>query len=172
MFINVNDVFYAYFDNKTDFEAFNIIDEVYRLPGVTSVDYEDMVLMGVRPYEDWSIENTEIINFTSDVSDIYELGKTATVKGIKEGTAVVSVARAGYSMIRTYGTCEITVVKAGNVNGDGRVTSKDALWVLHDVAGAKEPTVEQFVAADIDEDGEISALDALKIISIAAGNEG
>ncbi|MEW6751506.1 MAG: dockerin type I domain-containing protein [Candidatus Latescibacterota bacterium] len=57
----------------------------------------------------------------------------------------------------------------GDVDGDGEVTSGDAVLVLRFVAGLQVPTAEQRVPADIDGDGTVSAGDAVLVLRRAAG---
>ncbi len=59
--------------------------------------------------------------------------------------------------------------KLGDVDGNGRVTSADALMVLQYVAGSKSLTEEQQNRADANKDGTLGAVDARKILQIVAG---
>ena len=57
----------------------------------------------------------------------------------------------------------------GDVNGDGRISSVDALMVLRAVNGRLNLTAEQFARADINGDGELSAAEAMRILQYANG---
>ncbi len=52
----------------------------------------------------------------------------------------------------------------GDIDGNGAVTSSDALEILNDVAGLKSLTDEQFKCSDIDGDGVITSYDSLNIL--------
>lgn len=57
----------------------------------------------------------------------------------------------------------------GDVNGDGKVSSADALWTLKIAAGLEKGTAAQKKAADYNKDGSVTAIDARKILQVAAG---
>ena len=59
--------------------------------------------------------------------------------------------------------------KIGDVNGDGKVTGADALYVLQAAAGLRTLTAEQQKKADYNKDGKVSAIDARKILQVVAG---
>lgn len=63
---------------------------------------------------------------------------------------------------------EITI-NIGDVNGDGRVRSNDAILVLRISVGLIEPTEYQKLAADMNGDGMIRANDAILILRKSAG---
>lgn len=59
----------------------------------------------------------------------------------------------------------ITVVKCGDVNGDGEINTVDASYILMRLVGnAPSDFVE--AAADVDGDGEISTVDATRILQM------
>jgi hypothetical protein len=57
----------------------------------------------------------------------------------------------------------------GDVNGDGKVNSKDASLALRIAVGLIEPTAEQILAADMNGDGKIKANDVSAILRKAVG---
>ncbi|MBE5748339.1 MAG: hypothetical protein E7344_01770 [Clostridiales bacterium] len=57
----------------------------------------------------------------------------------------------------------------GDVDGNGTVTTKDALMLLQAANDLLNLTEEQFLRADIDEDGILSASEALCILNYASG---
>ncbi len=59
--------------------------------------------------------------------------------------------------------------KLGDVDGNGKVTSADALMVLQAVAGSRTLTAEQIKRADANKDGKLGAVDARKILQVVAG---
>ena len=65
-------------------------------------------------------------------------------------------------------TFAVTVVKAGDVDGDGEITVADALAALRASVGLAELESAAFNAADADRDGVITVSDALRILRVAA----
>lgn len=67
-------------------------------------------------------------------------------------------------------TAAVTIsdsVKMGDINGDDKINSTDAMWVLQ--AAVKKRTLEgsQLVAADVNHDGKINSTDAMWILQAA-----
>ena len=56
----------------------------------------------------------------------------------------------------------------GDVNGDGKITTLDALLVLKHIAGKAPLTGPSLTAADINSDGKVETSDAVAILKIAA----
>ena len=59
---------------------------------------------------------------------------------------------------------EYKIIKVGDVNGDGRVTAKDATQILKYVVKLIDLNDEQKNAADINKDGNVTAKDATLIL--------
>lgn len=57
----------------------------------------------------------------------------------------------------------------GDVDGDGAVTSSDALLALRYAMGLSEGSALDLTAADMDGDGSVTSADALLILRRAAG---
>ena len=68
--------------------------------------------------------------------------------------------------------CSFSVVasaaKLGDVNGDGKVTASDALYVLQAAAGSRTLTADQKKKADYNKDVNVTAIDARKILQVVA----
>ena len=58
----------------------------------------------------------------------------------------------------------------GDVNGDGKVNSADALMVLKSSAGKTVLSANQAKEADVTGDGKVNAADALEILKYASGS--
>ncbi len=56
---------------------------------------------------------------------------------------------------------------SGDIDGDGKVTSFDALLALHFAAGLRKLSAEQINRGDLNSDGVINSFDALQILTIA-----
>ena len=63
----------------------------------------------------------------------------------------------------------ISNIKKGDVNGDGNITSADALMVLKYAAGKIKLSDSQIQAADVNSSGTVTSADALEILKYAAG---
>ena len=59
---------------------------------------------------------------------------------------------------------EYKIIKAGDVNGDGRVTAKDSTQILKYVVKLIDLNDEQKNAADINKDGNVTAKDSTLIL--------
>lgn len=60
-------------------------------------------------------------------------------------------------------------VMLGDVNGDGKVSARDALMVLKAVNGKLELNQQQILAADVVKDNKVTARDALFILKVVNG---
>ena len=65
---------------------------------------------------------------------------------------------------------EPVTVKLGDLNGDGKITTVDAKWVLQAVSGSRTLTPEQEAAADVNGDGKITTVDAKWILQAVSGS--
>jgi len=54
----------------------------------------------------------------------------------------------------------------GDVNGDGKITSADALLALQMAVGI----IEEDLIADMNDDGQVTSIDAAEILDLATGN--
>ncbi len=57
----------------------------------------------------------------------------------------------------------------GDLTGDGKINSEDALLILMANTGLKSLTNQQKIYADVTADGEINASDALSVLMRAVG---
>ena len=64
---------------------------------------------------------------------------------------------------------EVTTIKLGDVNGDGRISALDALLIQRYLALDTGSYNFSFVSADVNQDGEITIIDALMILEIVTG---
>jgi hypothetical protein len=61
------------------------------------------------------------------------------------------------------------IVKKGDINGDDKITSFDALMALQSAVGKRTLTDLQKSVADVNNDGKVTSADALKILRFASG---
>lgn len=78
-----------------------------------------------------------------------------------DGSAVAHLAQDGLLRVRGL---------LGDVNGDGRVTGVDALFISQYVVGNRQPTDLILDNADVNRDGRVSGVDALFISQHVVGN--
>ena len=64
-------------------------------------------------------------------------------------------------------TIDFTVM--GDIDGDGQVTSYDALMILQTVTGSADMSEEQKISADSDMDSDITSYDALTLLQYITG---
>ena len=63
-----------------------------------------------------------------------------------------------------------TIAILGDVDGDGQITTKDALMIMQAINGDLILTDDQFQKADLNKDGELSSVEALRILQYINGN--
>jgi hypothetical protein len=84
-------------------------------------------------------------------------GRNSTFKGSAESPYTVIVKLA------------VDANSLGDVDGDGVITNRDALMLLQAVNDLLNLTEEQFLRADLNADGELSASEALRILQYVSG---
>lgn len=87
-------------------------------------------------------------------------GVSYTYKGTVENPYTVAVRE------------EVTADSLGDVNGDGKISTIDALMLLKAVNDQLNLTAEQFARADLDGNGSLSAKEALRILQYVSGTVG
>lgn len=104
-----------------------------------------------------------------------EAGKvtfTLKPKALTEGTYNVYISTTDKALKKVasfqYGTKPDVVL--GDVDGDGKIKTTDALLVLQHVSETITLEGNEFVAADVDKDGVIKTTDALLILQYVAEN--
>ncbi|MBO5758057.1 MAG: S8 family serine peptidase [Clostridia bacterium] len=105
---------------------------------------------GIIPAEFLSLEGMEYYLCAYD-------GINYTYKGSADSPYVVAVQLA------------VDDSALGDVDGDGIITNKDALMLLQAANDLLNLTEEQFLRADINKDGELSASEALRILQYVSG---
>ena len=88
---------------------------------------------------------------------------SGTVCGYNSSTAY------DYSQKYNYSFKSLGEQIKGDVDGDGSVTSADALAILNAVTGSAEFSDSQKILADLDSDGQITAADALIVLQMVVG---
>ena len=62
------------------------------------------------------------------------------------------------------------ISRIGDVDGDGRITTKDALMIMQSINGDLLLSDDQFKRADLNGDGVLSSVEALRILQYINGN--
>ena len=117
---------------------------------------------------------------TSVTINAQPLGKYASVSGtgkvnLKVGENTFNIVCTAASGVKRTYTVKITrkapsnALQQGDVNGDKQLTVVDALLVLKYSAGKTSLTSEQLLRADMDNNGTVDVMDALKILQKVSG---
>ena len=117
---------------------------------------QDLDLTGAKITVNYNNGTSEEITATADMITGFNkntLGQQTLTVTYKENTA----------------TFNVTVIKKGDINGDGNVTAVDALQALQAASGRITLTDAQKEAADVTGDGKVTAVDALRILQFASG---
>lgn len=115
-------------------------------------------------------DNIQYIDQTS-----VEAGKvtfTLKPKALTEGTynVYISTTDKALKKVASFKYGEKPDVVLGDVDGDGKIKTTDALLVLQHVSETITLEGNEFVAADVDKDGVIKTTDALLILQYVAEN--
>lgn len=106
---------------------------------------------------------------TVKVSDIKAIYQSAVIKNAS-GTQITDsnvLVGTGYTVAMNGIT--YTVVKMGDVNGDGNIKATDYMRIKNCIMGATELTNAQRQAADVNGDGQVKATDYMKIKNYIMG---
>lgn len=97
---------------------------------------------------------------------------TLKPKALKEGTynIYISTTDKALKKVASFKYGEKPDVVLGDVDGDGKIKTTDALLVLQHVSETITLEGNEFVAADVDKDGVIKTTDALLILQYVAEN--
>ena len=121
-------------------------------------------------------EQWTIVDMTKNNDKYYAIipGVDVTLDGIEY--CIEAYDGSAYNYSRTPANPYQVVVKEpigeeslGDVDGDGKITNKDALMIIQAVNDLLNLTEEQFTRADINKDGELSSAEALVILKYVSG---
>ena len=118
-----------------------------------------------------NVEYQEFVNGISATQNIY----ASPQKKLTAGKNVIEVYfledRSVYATYEINLADKAPVSLKGDVNGDSKVNSADALLILQHVVGMKQLTSKQIGIADLTKDGIINSADALDVLLIAVGKK-
>jgi len=155
-------------EQTIDDELWKIVQ--IKLNGNITYQAENLILLsGVR--EGISYDNPIFPNFNEG---------TATLNGnsFESGSKIEIIGNYKLSVIDTYGktrTIQFSIVPPasqyllGDVNGDRRITTVDALMALQKASGRITLTDLQKFTADVNKDGMVTTVDALIILQYVSG---
>lgn len=101
--------------------------------------------------------------------DVYgQAAETVIQENFKKGRHFIKISNNTYNSLTDEYTLTVSdqTTMIGDADGDGQITSADALMVLQMVVGTSEINY----AGDVDSDGQITSADALQILSYVVGN--
>lgn len=129
-------------------------------------------IKSIEPNNKFKLENEKLIcepETTIETIKEKNNGKQIITKNSKG--EVINSGNIGTGYTITIDNKIYTVVKLGDVNGDGDVDTIDSLKALKQFAGTENLKNEYSEAADIDKDGVIDTLDSLKMLKKYATGE-
>ncbi len=109
--------------------------------------------------------NTEVV-WTSSDENIATVDATGLVTTVAPGTVIITVKTVEGEFTAT---CEIKVVVPGDLSGDGKVNTGDAVLILRHAAELVQLNDEQLVAGDINTDGSVNVGDAVLVLRHTVG---
>lgn len=114
-------------------------------------------------------ENQEII-WTSYNPEVATVDENGNVVALADGYAYLTAVSKYNSTVLDYCLVRVSLAKMGDVNGDGRVTTRDAIIALKAIASKTTDsfTAEQKSAIDVDRDGRIATRDLIIILQAIA----
>ena len=155
-------------------QAFNDWDDVYNQKiadghNHLSWDYKIDASTCMFPENVWFIKNMDHMGFDTNS------GTTQVMMWLLDVTKTTNIHtdEENYPQFFMYNTYKrVTVPKPGkrpmgDINGDGVVTTKDAILALKMSAGTLKPTEEQLTYGDYNENGKIEIADARAVLCIA-----
>lgn len=114
-------------------------------------------------------ETTFTVEPKTSIKDIKSVSDNVIVKkGDTEITDENALIGTGYTVI--IGETTYTIVKSGDVNGDGRISPADYMVVKNNIMGTAKLEGAFWVSADSNSDGRISPADYMKIKNMIMGN--
>ena len=142
--------------------------------GVYNVTGPLTVTNGTKDGGFYAGADTFELNCTIDQTSV-EAGKvtfTLKPKALTEGTynVYISTTDKALKKVASFKYGEKPDVVLGDVDGDGKIKTTDALLVLQHVSETITLEGNEFVAADVDKDGVIKTTDALLILQYVAEN--
>ncbi len=120
-----------------------------------------------QPEKKTDNENSSLIDNKNDEKKIIRVSPDAKADDLKKkysNVKDISNNDLGTGTTVKIDNNEYKIIKVGDVNGDGRVTAKDATQILKYVVKLIDLNDEQKNAADINKDGNVTAKDATLIL--------
>ena len=100
-------------------------------------------------------------NITNEAGEVIDKSQEKTATGYK----INVLGEDNKTIAKTY-----TLIKVGDVNGDGKVIAQDALAILKHSTGRKKLEGVYLQAADVKNDANVKATDALTVLRYSTGN--
>ena len=159
----------------------NTVNNLAQLPEISSVSIVRKAIPdGTPPNENWSVNKMELLDLSLSGGNIAagfgeggpRLNQTATIRGLKQGIATLTVERTAPG-VHASAYCTVIVYEPGSknnpgdINYDGRISPDDALQVLKHAARLITLDESSKQTADLDQDNNVTTDDALLMLKIA-----
>ena len=163
-------------DNENLFET---LANLSSPPEILEVSIIRNPIDGALPgeYENWSIGNSEIAEFSlsGGEKDYTMINQTATIRGLQPGITKLTCMRGKSYPATATSNCTIIVYEPGSKNNpgdidhDGIISTDDALQVLKHATGQISLDENSRQIADLDQDYNVTTDDALLMLKIVVG---
>lgn len=146
---------------------------VYALtyPALAEEGYTRMLL---APNSEATVDKTSMTVSIPDGTDIAEAflipdgykGYAATDAPVLQ---IKQIINGQETLVEEYTINWLKAGRLGDVNGDGKINTIDARWVLQAASGVRTLTEAQKAAADVNGDGKVNTIDARWLLQMASG---
>ncbi|MDE6004062.1 MAG: leucine-rich repeat protein, partial [Oscillospiraceae bacterium] len=175
----ITEIDYGTFENCSRLESVTIPDSVKTignfafkkcssLKSITIPEHVNTIHIAFQDcyaLESIAIENPDCVIF-DDANTIYE---KAIIYGYANSTAQAYAEKYNRKFIALEEVSEPIEIKKGDVTGDNIISIADVVFANRGVLGKESLTEQQTKCADIDNDGYVTALDALNIMKYVVG---
>ena len=159
-----------FFENQNDLPERKYSDScLIKFKDGSYLLYNDTRKFGIFKLESVDEENSTITIIPSITANVVAGKLNAETYSVKSGDTEVTDNTLGTGYVIKLGDKEYTVVKVGDVSGDGEVNARDSLRILKYAVGTYELKDEYLLAGELSDDGEVNARDSLRVLKYAVG---
>lgn len=166
-----NGIYYGIADSSFG-SYIDVVDKMADKTEFLSVSVTRSRPPGGKPMEEiWECGNSDVASVVLSggvkESSYTLINQTATITALKSGVTVITANRNGFDFYPAIGKCVVIVYLPGDIDGDEAVTAEDALCALSHAVGKNLLSKDSQRFADMNEDGRVTAIDALMILQYA-----
>ncbi|MBA2939710.1 Ig-like domain-containing protein [Paenibacillus sp. CGMCC 1.16610] len=136
----------------------------------------DTLSLDISAHTNWANENGMTLTATSQSTAVASAaisGQSLTITAISGGTALITLKAEKSGRNAVIDTIQVSLTRIGDTNGDGNVTSADALYITKLVNTTPPITdPEEINRLDINRDGKLTKEDATALLSNYVGKSG